>query len=86
MDQNQNVRLLEWHPHSPDLNIIENMWGLLSRKVYESSKQFEDNESLEAAIKKAWSEISLQTIQKLYDSIPNRIYETILNKGGSTHY
>lgn len=82
----QNVELLPWPPYSPDINIMENVWGWLSRKVYESGRQFDDRESLIAAIKSAWSQISLQYLSQLYNSLPNRIYEVILSKGGSTHY
>ncbi|KRF98923.1 uncharacterized protein Dwil_GK27746, partial [Drosophila willistoni] len=38
--QGQKVDLMEWPPYSPDLNIIENVWGWLVRKVYESGKQY----------------------------------------------
>ncbi|KAM8708535.1 hypothetical protein ACLKA7_015503 [Drosophila subpalustris] len=38
--QDQKVDLLDWPPYSPDLNIIENVWGWLARKVYESGKQY----------------------------------------------
>lgn len=82
----QNVGLLQWPPYSPDLNIIENVWGFLSRKVYESGRQFENKNDLIAAIQEAWSEINLNYLAKLYDSMPKRIFEIILNKGGSTHY
>ena len=34
--QSQNVNILESSLNSPDLNIIENIWGLLSHKVYDS--------------------------------------------------
>ena len=37
----QNVQLLEWPSYSPELNIIENVWKLLSRKAYEGGRQFE---------------------------------------------
>jgi len=37
--QDQKVNLLDWPPYSPDLNIIDNVWGWLVRKVYESEHQ-----------------------------------------------
>lgn len=82
----QNVYLLDWQLHSPGLNIMENVLGWLSRKVYEFRKQYERKSELIHAIKKAWTEISLNYIKTLYDSIPKRIFEVISNKGGSTHY
>lgn len=84
--QTQNVNVLEWPPYSPDLNIIENVWGWLVRKVYASGRQYTTKNELIDGIKTAWSSISLNYIESLYDSIPNRIYETILKRGGSTHY
>lgn len=84
--ESQNVPTLEWPPYSPDLNIIENLWGLLSRKVYESGTQYQDKNSLIEAIKKAWNEISLSSIENLYNSLPSRIFEVIQNRGGYTHY
>lgn len=84
--RSQNVNTLEWPPYSPDLNIIENVWRLLSRKVYQSGRQYESKESLIEGIKIAWDEISLTLIEKLYNSLPNRIFEVISNKGGYTHY
>lgn len=83
---NQNVHLLPWPPYSPDLNIIENVWGWLTRKVYEGGKQYDDKEALIHGIKLAWSEISLDYLESLYKSLKDRIFEVILKAGGSTHY
>jgi len=57
---------MTWPSYSPDLNVIENVWGWLTRKVYEGGKQYEDKETLTAAIKRAWSEISLKYIDCVY--------------------
>lgn len=84
--EHQNVEVLEWPPYSPDLNIIENVWGWLVRKVYESGKQYSCKSELISAIQHAWSSISLDFLKKLYDSLPNRLYECILKQGGNTHY
>lgn len=69
-----------------DLNIIENVWAWLSRKVYEAGRQFEDKDALIDAIRDAWSKISLDYLKKLYDSIPNRLIELMSKNGGHTHY
>lgn len=84
--ERQNVPLLTWPPYSPDLNIIENVWGWLARKVYESGRQYPTESELIEGIKSAWETISLNFIKKLYDSLPNRMYEVIVNRGGTTHY
>ena len=34
----QNINMLEWPLYSLDSNILENVWGLLSRKVHEGAR------------------------------------------------
>ncbi len=35
-----NIPVLEWPPYSPDLNIIENVWGIVSKRVFEGGKSY----------------------------------------------
>lgn len=82
----QNVETLKWPPYSPDLNIIENVWGWLTRKVYEGGRQYETKDELTDAITAAWGEISLDYLKTLYESMKDRIYEVIVNNGKFTRY
>ena len=71
---------MEWLACSPDLNPIENLWGILSRKVYENGKQFEYTLDLKTCIREAWNELSIGTIQNLVTSMSSRIFEKKFRK------
>jgi len=82
----QNVDVLSWPPYSPDLNPIENLWGLLVRKVYNGGVQYSGKNDLKNAILKAWNEVTEEERKNLVNSIPNRIYELIRLQGRKTKY
>lgn len=84
--EQENVAVLNWCSMSPDLNIIENLWGWLTRKLYEGGKQYQNISQLEEEIKRAWREIPRNLIESLYRSLPDRIFEVINVSGKNTHY
>lgn len=81
-----NIENLEWPSVSPDLNIMENVWGWLTRKLYADGRQFDNKEALKLALMKEWSAIPRHYIQSLYDSMPSRLFEVIRNNGKNTKY
>jgi transposase len=82
----KKIQLLEWPALSPDLNPIENMWGILARRVYADGKQYVTVEELQKAIKAEWAKISIQDMRSLTTTMPNRIFELIRLEGGKTNY
>ena len=75
--------LLEnWPPNSPDLNLIENLWGILNTHVYDKQK-FRSIIQMKNAVGKAWRNISVEVLQNLYKSMPRRIQEVTKRKGGT---
>lgn len=82
----KEITVLEWPACSPDLNPIENLWGILASKVYANGRQFNNVKDLKACIRECWEQIDAQTIQNLVTSMPKRIFEVIKNKGGPTKY
>ena len=52
--QANNIPLLKWPARSPDMNIIENSWGDLSRVVFAKGRQFSNINELEECILVEW--------------------------------
>lgn len=82
----QNITVIEWPACSPDINVIENVWGILARRVYANNRQFQNIKELRTAITKCWGEIDMNLLKKLIDSVPNRLFQVINRNGGSTDY
>ncbi len=74
------VGVLDWSANSPDLNPIENLWGIVKRKT--RNKRHE----LKATVKETWASIPPQQCHKLITSIPRRIEAVIKAKGAPTKY
>lgn len=73
---------MSWPAYSPDLNILENVWGLLCRDVYADNKQYETVELLRDAVKLAWSRLSQDHINALFNSLSERVFNVIYKQGG----
>ena len=84
--EQQHISVLEWPANSPDLNIIENVWGIISRDIYGQNKTYHSIPQLKEAILRSWEKLDINIIQNLYKSMPNRIYKLIEKKGRSIGY
>lgn len=84
--ERKQIQLLEWPPYSPDLNIIENVWGIVSHKVYEDGKEYKSADELWESVCHHFLTISYETIKELYRSIPERLISVIEMGGKRTAY
>jgi len=83
--ETKNVCVLsDWPPQSPDLNIIEHMWAILKARV--AKRYCSNSGELWSIVKEEWDRIPMETVQKLYMSIPRRLKHTLANKGLHSHY
>jgi transposase len=84
--ENNGIKLLQWPARSPDLNPIENLWGILTRVVFANGRQYKNKDELKAAVLEAWDSINADTLAKLSQSMPNRLFSVISKKGASIDY
>ena len=81
-----NFRLVSHPAKSPDLNPMENVWGILVRIIYGNGKQYENVSQLKEAIERAAFEVDNCELQRLSEAMPNRVVEVIQNNGSYTSY
>ncbi len=78
------VTVLDWPANSPDLNPIENLSGIVKRKMRDTRPNNADD--LKATVKETWASIPPQQSHKLITSMPRRTEAVIKAKGAPTKY
>lgn len=78
------ITVLDWPANSPDLNPIENLWGILKRKMRGTRPN--NKEELTASIQEMWASITPMQCHSLIASMPRRIKAVIKAKGFPTKY
>lgn len=82
----KKINVLPWVARSPDLNIVENLFGIMAREVYKDCRQFNSVEELRDALLTAWELVDPAITDALFNSIPDRIYQVILKNGSTISY
>jgi len=81
-----NIPLFPHPARSPDLNPIENIWGIMPRCVYANNIQYDNKTALKQAIITGWNNLENESLLNLVKSMPNRVYQLIQKKGGPINY
>jgi len=87
--QAQDLQVLEWPPHSPDLNIIEHVWHYLKvelGKWLRATSKKDLWEKVQQILPTMWSPEMTEKMNDLYESLPRRMKVIIAARGGHTKY
>jgi transposase len=89
----QRIPVADWPPYSLDLNPIEHLWPHLKKMVLEMHPKLEtitgeDNirEAIGTALQEAWSLIGKDLMDRLIDSMPERVKACKKAGGWHTRY
>ena len=71
----QGVNVMDYPYRSPDSNLIESVWAIMSREVYRNGKQYDSVSALTSAVIKSVEEHTARNIGDL-----DRLHATPLNR------
>lgn len=69
----------DWPPNSPDLNPIENLWGIIDERV--KQRRFRSFQGFKKCVIQEWKKIEPELLQNLIISMQKRLKNVIENKG-----
>ena len=77
-------RIIQHPARSPDLNILEDLWSYLDRKV--KSAKIKTIAGLKRKLTKAWEDMPWSVIRSAVQTMPKRLKECVKLQGARTHY
>ena len=83
------MKVVEWAPKSPDLNVIENVWGVMARELGEDGNlRGLTSGQLWERVSSEWEELRFRPtfFQNLAASMPHRLQDVADAGGAATKY
>lgn len=86
--QNIGIRVLDFPPKNPDLNIIEDVWAMMQKNLNRKLRNvnISKKDELLKLIEESWNEIPSIFIKNCILSMPNRLEEVIKMQEKQTRY
>ena len=84
--EDEGITVMDWPARSSDLNPIEHLWDMLSRRVRRRPHPPENVQNLTNALVQEWQAIPQNDIRRIIRSMPRRCQECVNARGGHTSY
>ncbi|GFX35747.1 transposable element Tcb1 transposase [Trichonephila clavipes] len=82
----EGIQRLVWPAHSPDLNLIENVWDALGRQVAGRNYPPTNKNTLIRALTEEWDKLPQQLLDNIVQSMVRRVECCITLHGGHIPY
>ena len=79
--EERGINVITWPALSPDLNLIENIWGIMCQKLYANGKSYCNTNELWEVIVQTWHSLSIQVFWNLYNSMQRRMAQVLESNG-----
>lgn len=80
------IERMVWPACSPDFNPIEHLWDQLQRRIRRRPVLPDSLQDLRIALQEEFDAIPQEFVTNLIDSMPRRLNEAVLKRGGHTRY
>lgn len=82
----KRIHRLTWPSNSPDMSIIEHVWDQLDRLVRARNPLPRNLEEMWKALEEEWVNFPLDSLDKLFESMPHHVAALLKARGGHTKY
>ena len=82
--EEQKVKSLGWPANSPDLNIIETIWGMVKQEIQRREPKSADE--IWQVARETWDQDSLGSLTTANHRLGRRLSAVIESQGGHTKY
>ncbi|XGW21310.1 hypothetical protein V3C99_004342 [Haemonchus contortus] len=79
--QQQKADVMEWPACSFDLNPMENLWGIIVRRVYANSWQFSTINKLRSAVMESWRSINPSVLRNITSEYAASTHGALIQSG-----
>jgi hypothetical protein len=84
--RDNDINVLPWPSRSPDINPIENIWGIMMNSMRRRNIRPQNRQDLINAINVDWHNLTPEFCQHLISSMPRRLNSVIEKNGAAIKY